>query len=156
MTYQFLIDTCEAERLKSLSVWSMFRDEDMSFRPHPRDLRGRNVHEQMVHRCVSEDLWFRTILEADVGAPPLPANETRYGFIERYALGSGRGLEQLRKQADSWWEEVVHFFDTPRARTGVIVRRSSHPSHHRGQQPGGHLFPPYGGLDGLRTFSLFT
>ncbi len=50
MTYQFLIDAYETERLKTLSVWTMFRDEDMSFRPHPSDPRGRSVHEQMVHQ----------------------------------------------------------------------------------------------------------
>lgn len=76
MTYKFLTDTYETERLKTLSVWSMFRDEDMCVRPHPSDRRGRSVLEEMVHQCVSEDLWFRTILEIDVGAPPLPTNET--------------------------------------------------------------------------------
>ena len=58
MTYTFLIDTYETERLKTLSMWSMFRDGDMEFRPHPTDSRGRSVREQMVHQCVSENLWF--------------------------------------------------------------------------------------------------
>ena len=134
MTYQFLIDTYETENLKALSVWSMFGDEDMSFRPHPSDPRGRSVHEQMVHQCVSEDIWFRTILGVDVAAPPLPRSETRRGFIERYAIDSGARLEALRQTTDDWWAEVVQFFGTPRARTWVMVRRISHTSHHRGQQ----------------------
>ena len=39
--YQFLIDTYETERLKVLSVWSMFRDEDLPVRLHSTDTRGR-------------------------------------------------------------------------------------------------------------------
>ncbi len=68
--YRFLVDTYETERLKVLGIWSMFRDEDLPVRPHGTDPRGRSVHEQMVHQCVSEDLWFRTMLGIDVGDPP--------------------------------------------------------------------------------------
>lgn len=53
MTYDFLVDTFATESLKVLSVWSLFRDEDLSVRPHPRDTRGRSVREQMVHQCIS-------------------------------------------------------------------------------------------------------
>ena len=63
MKYEFLIETYDTERIKTLSVWSMFQDEDLPVRPHPQDKRGRSVHEQMVHQCVSEDLWFRTMLQ---------------------------------------------------------------------------------------------
>jgi len=70
MTYSFLVETYETERIKVVSVWSMFKDEDLGFRPNKVDRRGRSVHEHMVHQCVSEDLWFRTMLGIDVGAPP--------------------------------------------------------------------------------------
>ena len=33
--YQFLIDTYETERLKVLSVWSMFKDEHLPFSTTP-------------------------------------------------------------------------------------------------------------------------
>lgn len=134
MTYDFLIDTYETERLKILSVWSEFADEDLRFRPHPSDRRGRSVHEQMVHQLVSEDLWFRTILGVDVGAPPLPSSETRANFIERYAEDSERRLASLRAQTKPWWEETVDFFGVPRSRAWVLVRRTAHSAHHRGQQ----------------------
>ncbi len=134
MRYQFLIDTYETERLKVLSVWSMFGDDDLPLRPHPSDRRGRSLHEQMVHQLVSEDLWFRTILGIDVGAPPLPAEETRLGFIRRYAEASGKRLEVLRATKEDWWEGEVAFFDTRRSRAWVMVRRIAHTSHHRGQQ----------------------
>ncbi|MDP2577348.1 MAG: DinB family protein [Gemmatimonadota bacterium] len=132
--YQFLVDTYDTERLKVLSTWSMLRDDDLPFRPHPSDRRGRSVHEQMVHQCVSEDLWFRTMIGIDVGAPPLPEAETRLGFMERYALDSGKRLEALRSKPDDWWEEVVDFFDVRRSRAWVVTRRIAHTSHHRGQQ----------------------
>lgn len=134
MQYQFLIDTYETERIKILGVWSMFRDEHLSFRPHPDDRRGRSVLEQMVHQCVSEDFWFRTMLGIDTGASPLPATETRLEFISKYADNSLRRLEVLRSKLDSWWPEVVQFFDVPRSRAWIIVRRIAHTAHHRGQQ----------------------
>ncbi len=134
MIYGFLIDSYETERLKVLSVWSMFRDEDLPVRPNATDPRGRSVREQMVHQCISEDLWFRTMLGIDVGAPPLPSAETRLGFIERYAGDSLRRLEALRAQPDSWWAEKVRFFDVGRSRAWVMVRRIAHTAHHRGQQ----------------------
>jgi hypothetical protein len=79
--YAFLVETYETERLKVLSVWSMFEDADMEVRPHPQDPRGRSLHEQMVHQCTSEDRWFSAMLAIDVGAPPLPEQETRLAFI---------------------------------------------------------------------------
>jgi uncharacterized damage-inducible protein DinB len=134
MRYQVLIDTYETERLKTLSVWSMFEDGDLAARPHPEDKRGRSVQEQMVHQCVSEDLWFRKTLGIDVAAPPLPALETRTGFIERYSEDSGRRLAALGNTDDAWWEATVAFFGVPRSRAWVFVRRIAHTSHHRGQQ----------------------
>ena len=134
MRYQFLIDTYETERLKVLSVWSMFHDGDLPIRPHATDARGRSVLEQMIHQCVSENLWFRTILGVDVSAPPLPEQETRLGFIRRYAEDSGKRLDILRSKDDAWWEKAVQFFDTKRSRAWVMTRRIAHTSHHRGQQ----------------------
>ena len=134
MRYQFLVDTFETERLKVLSVWSMFQDDDLPVRPHPTDPRGRSVLEQMVHQCVSEDLWFRNILGIDVGAPPLPDPETRLGFIRRYGEDSGKRLDALRARPDDWWEAEIAFFDAKRSRAWVMVRRIAHTAHHRGQQ----------------------
>lgn len=134
MRYDFLIDSYETERVKVLSVWSEFGDDDLAIRPRTEDPRGRSVHEQMVHQCVSEDLWFRTMLGIDVGAPPLPARETRLDFIERYAEDSGKRLERLRQTDAEWWEASTTFFDVQRSRAWVFTRRLTHTSHHRGQQ----------------------
>lgn len=134
MRYAFLIETYATERLKVLSTWSAFRDADLSVRPHPQDRRGRSVLEQMVHQCVSENLWFRDMLGVDVGAPPLPSSEARLEFIKRYAEHSARRLAMLRGTDETWWEAEARFFDVTRTRAWVMVRRIAHTAHHRGQQ----------------------
>lgn len=134
MTYDFLIDTYETERVKVLNVWSEFRDEDLRARPRQDDPRGRSVHEHMVHQCLSEDIWFRTMLGLDVGAPPLPQSETRLEFLKRYAEDSGKRLEALRGTDERWWEALTTFFDVQRTKAWVMTRRLTHTSHHRGQQ----------------------
>jgi DinB family protein len=92
------------------------------------------VLEQMVHQCMSENLWFRTMLGIDVGAPPLPDSETRSGFMRRYAEDSGKRLDALRIKSDAWWEEPASFFEVLRSRAWIVVRRIAHTAHHRGQQ----------------------
>lgn len=134
MRYDFLIDTYATERIKVISAWSMFGDDDLRVRPHPADKRGRSFHEHMVHQCVSEDIWFRTMLDIDVGAPPLPKEEVRLEFMRRYADDSGKRLLALRKKDEAWWESETAFFDTLRSRAWVMVRRMTHTAHHRGQQ----------------------
>jgi uncharacterized damage-inducible protein DinB len=134
MRYEFLVESYETERIKVLSVWSEFEDDDLPVRPRERDPRGRSVHEHMVHQCTSEDTWFRTMLGIDVGALPLPGRETRLEFIKRYAEDSFRRLGALRQTEDGWWEAHTRFFDVTRSRAWVMTRRLTHTSHHRGQQ----------------------
>ncbi len=133
MKYEFLIDTYDTERIKIVSIWSMFREGDLSMRPSAADARGRSVLEQMVHQCVSEDLWFRTMMGIDVDAPPLPAEETRLAFLPRYTEDSAKRVTALQQKGDSWWEETVDFFDVPRSRAWVMTRRLTHTAQHRGQ-----------------------
>jgi uncharacterized damage-inducible protein DinB len=150
MRYEFLIETYATERIKVLSVWSSFGDDDLAARPHPRDPRGRSVREQMVHQCVSENLWFRDMLGVDVGAPPLPASEVRLEFLRRYAEDSGRRLDALRSTDEAWWEAAAGFFEVDRSRAWIMVRRIAHTAHHRGQQTtllrqlGRELYSTYG------------
>ena len=134
MRYEFLLDTYATERVKVVSVWSEFRDEDLAVRPRAGDPRGRSVREQMVHQCVSENLWFINMLGIDVNAPPLPATETRLEFMKRYAEDSGKRLAALRTKDDVWWESATKFFDVQRSRAWIMVRRIAHTAHHRGQQ----------------------
>jgi uncharacterized damage-inducible protein DinB len=134
MRYDFLVETYATERIKVVSVWSEFKDEDLPVRPHATDDRGRSVREQMVHQCVSEDLWFRNMLGIDVQAPPLPNEEKRLEFINRYAEDSGKRLTALQQKDEAWWEEETKFFDVRRSRAWILTRRLCHTSHHRGQQ----------------------
>ena len=133
MKFDFLVETYETERIKVISVWSEFADDELPVRPRPDDPRGRSVHEHMVHQCVSEDLWFRNMLGIDVGAPPLPQEETRLDFMKRYAEDSGKRLSVLREKPEAWWEEDTQFFDVRRSKAWVMTRRLTHTSHHRGQ-----------------------
>jgi uncharacterized damage-inducible protein DinB len=88
----------------------------------------------MIHQCVSEDFWFRTMLGIDIAAPPLPPEETRLEFMKRYAAHSGHRLAALREKDDSWWQGTTQFFQVERSRAWVMIRRLTHTSHHRGQQ----------------------
>src|SRR5258707_3367899 len=133
MRYEFLVETYGTERIKVVSVWREFRDEDLPVRPREGDPRGRSVHEQMVHQCVSENLWFINMLGIDVGAPPLPATETRLEFMKRYAEDSGKRLAELQAKDNGWWGSQTKFFDVQRSRAGVMVRRIAHTRPHPGQ-----------------------
>ena len=101
MDYAFLVDTYAAERFKTLSVWAMFDDADLDVRPHPNLARDRTFREHMVHQCLSEDKWFTTMFGIDVGAPPLPGEETRLAFIRRYVEDSARRHARLARRTPS-------------------------------------------------------
>lgn len=128
--YDFLLDTLETERLKTLSIWSQFKDSDMQLRPEPR---ARTPHEHMVHQCVSEDIWMKTMLGIDIGVPPLPEQETRLAFLLQYADASEKRLLRLSTKQEDWFEETTKFFDVERTHAWVLVRRIAHTAHHRGQ-----------------------
>jgi uncharacterized damage-inducible protein DinB len=145
--YGFLVETYATERIKTLSVWSHFADDELSFRPEPR---ARTPREHMVHQCAGEDLWMRSMLGIDLGEPPLPPEENRLAFLRRYAGASERRLQQLAAKPETWFEEPTRFFDVERSRAWVLVRRIAHTAHHRGQLTAylrllGHdLFSTYG------------
>ncbi len=128
--YAFLLDTYQTERLKTLSVWSLFHDGELGFRPA---LLARTPLEQMVHQCVSEDIWMRTMLGIDLGEPPLPSTETRLALVERYASASARRLTVLAQKPEAWFEKAARFFEVDRPRTWILLRRITHSAHHRAQ-----------------------
>jgi uncharacterized damage-inducible protein DinB len=130
MRFDFLVDTYRTERLKTLSVWSQVPEARMRFRPEPR---ARSPLEHMVHQCVSEDNWMRSMLGIAVDRPALPGQETRLAFLEHYAACSAQRLAALEQQADAWFEAPAHFFDAPRTRAWILTRRFTHSAHHRGQ-----------------------
>jgi hypothetical protein len=106
--YDFLVESYRTERLKTLSVWSQVPDARMTFRPEPR---ARTPHEHMVHQCVSEDTWMRTMLGVTVSTGALPSEERRQAFLEHYAAVSAERLAQLESKTDAWFEEETTFFE---------------------------------------------
>jgi uncharacterized damage-inducible protein DinB len=128
--YDFLVESYRTERLKTLSVWSQIPDARMPFRPEPR---ARTPLEHMVHQCVSEDTWMRTMLGVTVSLPALPQSETRQSFLQHYAAVSGERLAQLEAEPDAWFESETTFFDVTRSKAWVLTRRLTHSAHHRGQ-----------------------
>jgi hypothetical protein len=50
MTYDFLIESDDTQRVKALSVWSEFKDGAFRCDRTP-DRRGRSVHERTMHQC---------------------------------------------------------------------------------------------------------
>ncbi len=62
MRYEFLVETYETERVKVVSVWSEFHDEDLPVRPRADDPRGRSVAEDSGKRLEvlrgKPESWF--------------------------------------------------------------------------------------------------
>jgi hypothetical protein len=76
---------------------------------------------------------MKSMLGITVSRPVLPPRETRLAFLELYAAVSEERLASLAAKAESWFEETVQFFDVPRSRAWILVRRFTHSAHHRGQ-----------------------
>lgn len=128
--HAFLLETYETERLKTLSVWSEFADADLDFRPAGY---ARTPREHMVHQCVSEDTWMRSMFGIEVAPGALPPVEDRLSFLRHYAAASGDRLAQLQVKPAAWWAGTTRFFDVDRSRAWVMLRRLTHSAHHRGQ-----------------------
>jgi hypothetical protein len=99
--YDFLTESYRTERLKTLGVWSQVPDARMTFRPEPR---ARTPHEHMVHQCVSEDTWMRSMLGIPVSQPNCSsangqaASGRRFRDRARRILPSARVLQHLLRQ----------------------------------------------------------
>jgi uncharacterized damage-inducible protein DinB len=130
VAYAFLADTYRTEILKTLTVWSQVPDDRLSFRPEPR---ARTPLEHMVHQCVSEENWMRSMLGILVDLPALPAVEGKQAFLQHYAAAARRRLEQLTEKDPAWFEQETTFFDVQRSHAWVLTRRIAHSAHHRGQ-----------------------
>lgn len=128
--FQFFAESYDSERLKTLSVWSQFREQDLRYRCAER---ARTPLEHMVHQCVSEDTWLRTMLGLETPLAVLPPHETRIGFLLHYAAASSARLARLKAMPAKWWSGEATFFDVQRSRAWVFLRRIAHSAHHRGQ-----------------------
>jgi uncharacterized damage-inducible protein DinB len=124
--FQHLLDTYASESNKVLSTWREFADTDLDFRPHPR---SSSVREILIHQLLSERRFFGQFLGTPEPPPAevLPPSESRF-------IGLARNrLDFLAGQSESWWLEVVPFFDVRRERIWIFWRRVLHTAHHRTQ-----------------------
>jgi uncharacterized damage-inducible protein DinB len=129
---QHLLDTYASETNKVATVWSSFRDADLSFRPHAR---SSTVLEVLRHQLLSERRFFAEFLGTP--EPPadavLPASPTVAAYSERFLALARPRLEHLAARGEPWWLETVPFFDVTRQRIWVFWRRVLHTAHHRTQ-----------------------
>lgn len=128
--FAFFAESYRTEAFKTLSVWRGFDDADLEHRVEPR---ARTLREQMVHQCVSEDLWMRSMLGIHAGLPALPGEERCEAFIRHYAAAATVRLAQLDAKPEAWFGEATDFFEERRSRAWVLLRRLTHSAHHRGQ-----------------------
>jgi uncharacterized damage-inducible protein DinB len=129
---QHAIDTYASETNKVASVWSELRDDDVSFRPHPR---SSSVGDILSHQLLSERRFFAEFLGAPEPPPaeivpsPLTVSTARDRLV---ALARPR-LVFLAAQPADWWTTRVPFFDVERERAWIFWRRVLHTAHHRTQ-----------------------
>ena len=91
--FQFLIDTYDTERLKTLTVWAAFNPYTWKQRPNSEDPRGRTAQEQFIHQCLSEKTMDDKMLGIDCG--PVPQRQVTTAlliFQNYYTATSARPL----------------------------------------------------------------
>jgi uncharacterized damage-inducible protein DinB len=130
--FQHAVDTYASETNKTASVWRMFAEADLPWRPHPR---SSTVEEIMKHQLLSERRFFSEFL----GSPEPPAAQVLppQGGTDPY---TGRLIELaiprltwLAALAEKDWLEPRRFFDVSRERIWIFWRRVLHSAHHRTQ-----------------------
>ncbi len=129
--FQHLLDTYVSETNKVASTWKAFTDADLEFKSHPR---SSNVDAILRHQLLSERRFFAEFLKTPEPAPNqvLPAEFSVENAIARFLELAFARLD-FGAQPESWWIEVVPFFDVDRQRIWIFWRRVLHTAHHRTQ-----------------------
>jgi uncharacterized damage-inducible protein DinB len=130
--FQHLLDTYVSESNKVASTWKNFKDADLPYRPHPQ---SSSVEEILRHQLLSERRFFGEFLGTPEPASDtvVPAPFTVTSAIDRFVELARRRLDFFADRPDSWWVQIVPFFDVDRQRIWVFWRRVLHTSHHRTQ-----------------------
>ena len=130
--FQHALDTYAGETNKLVSVWVIFADEDLPFRPHPK---SSTVEEIMKHELLSQRRFFAEFLGAPEppGSDVLPAIASVEGYWKRLRDLALPRLAFLADQKGDWWLEEAPFFDVRRERIWIFWRRVLHTAHHRTQ-----------------------
>jgi uncharacterized damage-inducible protein DinB len=132
IAFQYLVDTYASETNKTASVWRMFTDEDLGWRPHPR---SSTVGEIMKHQLLSERRFFAEFLGSTepAAASVLPEEQTVDGLSARLVELALPRLSWLAALHEGDWLQTTKFFDVERERIWVFWRRVLHSAHHRTQ-----------------------
>lgn len=132
--FQHLVETYASETNKTASVWSELRDDQLSFRPHPKSGTVRDI---LAHQILSERRFFAEFLGFDEPAPAtlLPPGDPPpvKAFADRYVELARPRLARLAAGDEAFWLAQVPFFDVTRERIWVFWRRVLHTAHHRAQ-----------------------
>jgi uncharacterized damage-inducible protein DinB len=130
--FQHLVDIYAGETNKVASVWSLFTNDDLEWRPHARSTTVGGI---MQHQLLSERRFFAEF----IGTPELPAaavlpSEPSVAvFTNRLVELAAARLEWIAAATGETWSQRVRFFDTERERVWVFWRRVLHTAHHRTQ-----------------------
>jgi uncharacterized damage-inducible protein DinB len=129
---QHALDTYASETNKVVSTWHEFADGDLGFRPHPK---SSTVGDILKHQLLSERRFFGEFLGTPEPAPDhiLPPSANIEDYCRRIAALAKARLPFLAEQDESWWSDVVPFFDVRRERIWIFWRRILHTAHHRTQ-----------------------
>ncbi len=130
--FQHLIDTYVSESNKVGSTWKQFTDTDLEYKPH---IRSSSVGQILRHQLLSERRFFGEFLGTPEPAPDevLPAAFAIESATNRFVELVVARLGFFARQQESWWMEIVPFFDVQRQRIWVFWRRVLHTAHHRTQ-----------------------
>jgi uncharacterized damage-inducible protein DinB len=130
--FQHLLDTYVSETNKVASTWRALRDGDLNYKPHSR---SSSVREILRHQLLSERRFFGEFLHTPEPAPAdvLPSVLTVESCLARFVEMARARLGFFAQQPESWWMEVVPFFDAERQRIWIFWRRVLHTAHHRTQ-----------------------
>ena len=130
--FQHVLDTYASEINKLVSIWMVFEDGDLPFRPHPK---SSTVEEIMKHELLSQRRFFAEFLGAaePLAANVLPDPASVAAYWHRLRDLALPRLAFLANQKQDWWLEEAPFFDVSRERIWIFWRRVLHTAHHRTQ-----------------------
>jgi len=129
---QHVVDVYASEINKVVSVWRVFTDADLAFRPHERSMTVEAVFK---HQLLSERRFFGEFLSFPEPAAGelMPPAATVDAYITRVSELARARLALLASRDQAWWLERVPFFDVERERIWIFWRRVLHTAHHRTQ-----------------------
>ena len=130
--FQNAVEIYAGETNKTASVWRVFEDQDLPWRPHPR---SSTIAEIMRHQLLSERRFFSEFLGHGEPAAPeiVPARENVEAFAGRLVELARNRLGWLAGQSEHDWLRRAPFFDVERERIWIFWRRVLHSAHHRTQ-----------------------